>query len=367
MVERLRLERRLGTWIGGSIGLALAAGLWGPDALGLWPAHVPLVYPSLLIGLAGLLLIGLVAGQLAARTGQALASAAIWLVAAVATAVLAGHLSYEVSSVLVWLVDRRFWGLPIYPFDGTAQARLVTASLPMSLALIGLGLVENYRMDGLIGALNRQRMSPRAWLLLLLPLPLALAAGLAADAILNQPLRTPLTTVAEIIRVGHDYRGDLDALSRQTGLNYGALIDLRGSLSPNFQLGLGDVSLGDEQLVVVVAHFDNGAWINCRVLVGRVSFCDPAQAPYTQGLSMLLAGQDISQCQNCQLEVSADWQAWLRDQGRFTGTPQITRLAQWGSYVLMRAANPGSGYAVACLFQGTRTVTLVRCREASLT
>ena len=39
-------------------------------------------------------------------------------------------------------------------------------------------------------------------------------------------------------------------------------------------------------------------------------------------------------------------------------------VAQRGSYVIMRAANPGSGYAVECLFQGNRTIRLVQCKEA---
>jgi hypothetical protein len=54
----------------------------------------------------------------------------------------------------------------------------------------------------------------------------------------------------------------------------------------------------------------------------------------------------------------------LGDHGRFTGaTPQVSRVAQSGSYVILRAANPGSGYAVECLFHGNRTIELVRCAE----
>lgn len=64
------------------------------------------------------------------------------------------------------------------------------------------------------------------------------------------------------------------------------------------------------------------------------------------------------------MEVSAEWQTWLHDHGRFTGNSQISRVVQHGSYVIMRAANPGSGYAVECLFQGNRTISLLSCREA---
>ena len=154
-----------------------------------------------------------------------------------------------------------------------------------------------------------------------------------------------------------------NALSAQTGLNDAALSDVRGELSGPFRVALGETDLGDAQSVVVVVDFANGAWINCRVLVNRVSFCDDAQPPYAMGLQLLLAGQDVAQCQDCQMQAGADWQDWLRQRGPRLGAPQITRLAQQGSYVLMRAASPAGAYALDCLFRGNRIINLVSCRE----
>ncbi len=353
----------MGALSGGLAGLALAAGLWGPDAIGLWPAHEPLLYASLLIGATGVLVLGVLAGWLAARSGRLLVGAALWLAMAVLAALIAGHLPFEGLTLLVWLADRRFWGLPIYPFDFSAQTRLEVGGFFPVLVLTALGIVQDFRLEGVNSARNARGPNARAWLLLLLPLPVVFGAGLAADDIVNSVLRDPAAMVAQIIQVGRSYPGDLDALSRQTGLNYSAIIGVRANLSDRYRLMLGDIDLGDDKTVIVVAQFDNGAWINCRVLVDRVSFCDDARPPYTQGLQSLLAGQDISQCQDCQVQVSPEWQAWLQDHGRFTGSAQITRLAQWGSAVLMRAANPGSGYALECLFQGNRTVSLVWCKE----
>jgi hypothetical protein len=310
------------------------------------------------------LVVGALAGWLAARPSNPLLGALTWLAAAAVIMLVAGHLPFEGRTLLAWLADRRFWGLAIYPFDAGAQWRMVVASFFPVLVLITLGLLQDYRLDGIQSAMSARRLGGRAWLLLLLPLPVVLAGGLAADGVVNGPLRDPLLEAAQVMRVVSGYSGDLDVLTRQTGINYSAVHSVRGQLSSGFQLMLGEIDLGEEQTVVVVADFDNGAWINCRVLVDQVSFCQDARPAYVQGLQLLLAGQDLSQCADCQLQASTDWQAWLSDKGRFTGTPQISRVAQRGSYVLMRAANPGSGYALECLFQGIRTIRLVQCKEA---
>jgi hypothetical protein len=232
-----------------------------------------------------------------------------------------------------------------------------------ALILVALGLFQDYRLEGIRSAMNAQKLGGRAWLLLLLPLPLLVAAGLAADGAINQPLRNPPLAVAEVIRGVVPYTGDLDALTRQSGINYSALHSVRDKLTPNYRLRLGEVDLSEEQTVIVAADFDNGAWINCRVLADQVGFCDDALADYAQPLQVLLSGQDLSQCAGCQLEVSGDWQAWLADKGRFTGNAQITLVAHSGSYAIMRAANPASGYAVQCLFHGNRTIGLEHCAE----
>ena len=363
MVDPYAIQRRLALLSGGLTGLALVAGLWGVGAVELLKANTPLYYQLALIGAAVWVVLSIAAAGLAARTSQPLLSALVWLVAAILGCFVAGHLPFEAATGLAWLADHRFWGQPIYPFDATAQARLTIGSLLPALVLTALGLAQDFRVEGIQSTLNARRLGVRSWVLMLLPLPVVFGAGLAADNILYSPLRQPLAHVAQIILDTRGYSGDLDALSAQTGLNEAALSDVRGELSGPFRVALGELDLGDAQSVVVVVDFANGAWINCRVLVDRVSFCDDAQPPYTKGLQLLLAGQDVSQCQDCQMQAGADWQAWLSQRGPRLGAPQITRLAQQGSYVLMRAASPAGGYALDCLFQGNRIINLVSCRE----
>ena len=81
---------------------------------------------------------------------------------------------------------------------------------------------------------------------------------------------------------------------------------------------------------------------------------------------MIATGNVPADCPYCKFSVSDDWRGWLRDrQASFAGTPDVTRLAQWGSYVLVRAGSPGDDYAVECLFEGLSPVRLNRCWEVN--
>ncbi|MEP7358872.1 MAG: hypothetical protein ABI847_16605, partial [Anaerolineales bacterium] len=342
MDERGTLTQRLGALAGGLIGLALALGLWGADIAALAGQPFALQVPLWLAGGALVVGLGALAGWLAARLHSGLLAAGLWLLAAVLSLLAAGHLPFEGRTLLAWLADGRFWGLPIYPFDAAAQTRLVLAGFfPVPLLAI-LGALQGYRLEGIRGALDRRRLTPRAWLLLALPLPFVFAAGQAADGLINGPLRAPAAAAAQVIRAGRDYPGEPDALARQPGGDYTALRGLHTDLDGDYQLMLGDIDLDTEQTVNVTALFRSGAWINCRVLVERVSFCYDASPAYTSGFSALLTGQGSDPaCANCQPQLSDAWRAWLLDQGRrFQAAPQVARLGQQGSYVWMRATDP---------------------------
>jgi hypothetical protein len=365
-VQTRRLSLRLGLQNGLLIGLALALGVWAPDAISLSTSHVRLLYPSLLLGCLAVLLLGGLAGWLAAWLGRAFASGLIWLLVASLMAWTIGHLPYEGRNLTVWLADRRFWGLPVYTFSPPAQWRMVMAGFFVVLLLVILGLLQNYRLEGTSSEMNADgRMGCRAWFLLLLPLPLVLGVGLIADNLVNSPLRVAPKHVHEAIRTGRTYPGDLFELSLERGVNYNAISGVRDQMSESYSLLIGEVDLGVANTVFVVAHFDNGAWINCRVVAEQLSFCYDASPPYYQGFpSLLTTGETPEDCQLCTIKVSDEQRAWLLARsGYFAGSPRLTRLAQWGSYVLMRAESPGSDYAVECLFKGISPVRLEHCRE----
>ena len=365
-VQMRRLSLRLGLRNGLLIGLALALGAWAPDAILLSTSHVRLLYPSLLLGCLALLLLGGLGGWLAAWLGRAFAGGLIWLLVAGLMTLVIGHLPYEGCSLAVWLADRRSWGLPIYSFSPPAQARMVMAGFFVMLLLTILGLIQDYRLEGVGSEIDADgRVSGRAWFLLLLPLPLVFGIGLIANSLVNSPLCIAPQLVHEAIRTGRTYPGDLFELSLERGVNYNAISGVRDQMSAHYSLLIGEVELGAGNTIFVVADFDNGAWINCRVVADQLSFCYDASPPYQQGFpALLMTGATPEDCQECTIKANDEQRAWLLARNEnFAGSPRMTRLAQWGSYVLMRAESPGSDYAVECLFSGISLVRLERCQE----
>ena len=119
----------------------------------------------------------------------------------------------------------------------------------------------------------------------------------------------------------------------------------------------------EASITYVVIHFANDAWVNCRLISDYLSYCYDAAPPYTIGLASLITGEKLPEtCMGCLPRLDAEWQTWLRSKGEnFTTTPQIRRLAQWGSYVLMRVDS--DDYALECWFSGISPVLLDHCEE----
>jgi hypothetical protein len=202
------------------------------------------------------------------------------------------------------------------------------------------------------------------WFLLLLPLPLVFGVGLIADNLVNSPWRIAPKLVHEAIRTGRTYTGDLFELSLERGINYNAIAGVRDQMSAHYALAIGEAQLGAANTVVVVAHFDNDAWINCRVTADQLFHCYDASPPYMRGLPALLtAGETPQDCRECTVKISNEQRDWFLAQSeKWVDPPSITRLAQWGSHVLMRAQSPTGDAAIECLFEGISPVQLVRCQ-----
>ncbi len=363
-IELRRLGLKLGLQNGLLVGLALALGAWAPDAILLSTSHVRLVYPSLILGLVSLLLLGGLFGWVTAWVGRTWAGALVWLLGAGLMMLVLGHLPYEGRTWVQWLADRRSWGLPVYRFDEAAGQAMMVAGFFVLFLLGVLGLVQGFRMEGIAGETTEDgRLGGRAWFLMLLPLPFVAAVGLIADGRINKPTRTAPLLVHEAIRTGRTYEGDLFALSQESGVNYNAIASVRDQMSQEYSLSIGSV---DQDTVFVVADFDNGAWINCRVLADNLSFCYDASLPYTRGFSALLtSGQTPEDCPACYIRVGDDLRDWLLARSdAFAGSPRVSRLAQWGSYVVMSAESPAGDYALECRFQGMSPVALETCRVA---
>ncbi|MGQ9840779.1 MAG: hypothetical protein ACUVR4_09705 [Anaerolineae bacterium] len=358
---------RLGLLNGGLIGIALAVGALGPSAWATGGSLMLSWYATLLAGVIIVVLLAGLAGWLAAIAHKVFWALVLWVAAGLGITVVLGHLLYEGSTLVAWFLDRRFWGFPLYVFSPAALARQVMAGFFIVLVLAIGGLLQPYRLEGIVGASAANgRLTGPAWFRLLLPLPLLFGVGLITDNLVYQPLRRAVVLVDQAIRTVRTYEGDLFALSIAREINYNALAGVRDLLSPAYTLRIGEIELGAANTVFVVAHFQEGAWINCRVIADQLSSCWDASAAYLRGLPALLAGQTVKGCPECNVVVDPAAQASLAAlSGHFESPPEVRRLAQQGSYVWLRAESAAGDRVADCLLRGITPVRLVECRAVT--
>ena len=365
--NRLTVYRRLGLWNGLLIGLALSVGIWGSEVVS--QAGLPITgrYPSLIA--AALLLTAFCAlvGLLTARVAKTWFSLLAWFATAVLIVLWVGYESSWLRTLTAWLADTRFWGLPIHPVGEATPVALVLAGFAVIILLAVLAILQEYRLEGVQGSLSKGRLTGSALFKLLLPLPLVALAGLVTFNVRGgENITAAPRLVHKAIQIGRTYEGDLFELGLRDGINYSAIRGVREQLSPNYILFLGE-SDPETSSTIIVAHFDNGAWINCQLLAGQLNFCSDASPPYTVGLASLITGEPVPEnCRNCLPRADESLQAWLASQkGNFGAGLQTMRLAQRGSHVLMRVEAAGGDHAIECWFDGMRPVRVTGCKEAS--
>lgn len=355
--------RKLGFLNGLLVGLALALGIWGLEALNLLDVPVVLRYPSLifaaLVVIAGFSLTGWLTGHLEKVWIVLLG----WLVTAVLATYLIAYQPTFGRTLTVWLADRRFWGLPVYPFTIGYWAAPILAGFFIILVLLLLAVLQNYRLESIGREVNENgRLQLRAWLQLLLPLPIIFIAGMVTRDIVGDPSAQAVQTVHQAIQRTLTYDGDLYELGLREGLNYSAFNSVRDQLSSEYTMAIGGLE-PEASITYVVIHFANDAWVNCRLISDYLSFCYDAAPPYTIGLASLITGEAPPEtCLGCLPRLDEDWQTWLQTKGtHFTSAPRIRRRAQWGGYVLMRAES--DDYALDCWFSNISPVHLDHCEE----
>jgi hypothetical protein len=356
---------RIGLLNGLLIGLALALGVWGLEAINLLGVPIPLQYPSLIVGSILLVALCALAGWISGRFEQNAIVLLIWLVAGILTTLVVAFQPTIGRTLTIWLADFRFWGLPIYPSLIESLTAPIIAGFFIFLVLGLLAILQNYRLEMIAVEVNEAgRLMRRGWFLLLLPLPLVIIAGAVTAALFNDPSGQALQAVHRAIPVVVNSEGDLFAQGLEDGLNYSAFNSVRDQLTENYTLRLGEID-PVTSTTYVIANFDRGAWVACRILNDQLSFCYDTVAPYTIGLASLITGEALPDpCPGCLPRVDQTWQSWLAERGaNFAREPQIDRVAQWGGYVLMRVES--GDYALECWFSSFSPVQLDRCVEVA--
>lgn len=360
-----RTVTRLALLNGLIIGLALAAGLWLPALITLAGVPTsPLQFAAIGAGAVLVVVLCVLAGWVTGRLQHTAVSFFAWLVAGALVTLILAYRPYQLSNVLVWLLEPGLYGQLVFPPLEASVAVIIFSGLIILLALTVLALLQQYRLQGLVAEWQPgEGLTSWAWLVLLLPGALMFAAGLVTGNIFGAGATSrELQDLERAIEVARTYEGDLFARGLEDGINYAALRNVQDQLGPDYTL----IILGaypELSQTIVTAHFDNGVWINCRFINQQLTFCDDAPAPYTVGFSALITGREPD-CEDCLPEAAEEWQRWLAERRDALGPdPQVSFLRQRGSYLLMRAAAPDDTFAITCWFEGLDPVRVVSCQE----
>ncbi|MFZ0547711.1 MAG: hypothetical protein WAM60_19850 [Candidatus Promineifilaceae bacterium] len=362
------MYRLLGLINGLLIGLALVIGAWGITAV--IRASLPTRMPFAGYVLGSILVLALTgaAGWLTARFAKGWFTGLAWLFVAGFVSLIIGYETSYIRTWLVWIADRRFLGLPIYPLTVGTSLTIVIAGFFVFLIFGVLAVLQDYRLDGSYNRLSENNtLTFAAVLFLCLPLPIVILTGFITNSMLGGSAESAaIQLVNEVIQTGRTYEGDLFELSREAGINYNAIKGIREMMSENYTLTISGYNPASST-ILVSADFDNGAWIQCRVVNDQLGFCSDASPPYTTGFSTLITGHPLPDtCSGCIIRIDGSWQSWLAARKDNLGSePQMSKVAQWGTYTLMRAESPNSDYAIECWFHQQSVIELDRCVEAN--
>ena len=377
-IYTLSSYRRLSLLNGLLIGLAIALGFWTLKLYNLF--RLPVASETYLSGaiVSSFLIIALcmMISWVSGRLNKTWLTIILWLIAGGVIPIILGYIPAYSQNLSVWLADSLFAGSYVYAIPSSNEWwSFVIAGLALVFILFILAVLQAIRLERAFNHLKPGgKLSAGASFSLLIP---ALFAGLGAymmpDHLSSAP-RAALAITHQAIQTVQDFEGDageLFELTRETGYNYIALNSVRDLLEGRYSLMVGEVD-PDGSRVVIIAHFDDGGWVNCSVntFAGQatyLSFCADASRPYTEGFASLITGEPVPEnCLNCLPEANKEWVNWLQSRAaQFQGSPQFERLIQQGSYVWMQASSPDSMYAVDCLFSGIADTQLQKCIEVS--
>lgn len=362
------IYRRLALLNGLLIGLALATGAWGVEAIRV--AQLPFQYylSTLVLGIALITLLGALTGWVTGRLAKTIITVPLWLITTALSLLTMGYLGYYGRTLVVWLADRRFWGRDIYPYTADVTVSGLILGGFLLFVIVGtLALLQSYRLENLVNNLGgKNRLDGRTWLGLLWPLIFVFLAAYFTKNSMSDPAATAATAVNDAIQVAQTYEGDLAQLALTTGINYGALGGVRDRLQGDYTLNIAEVDPRNAT-VMVTLNFENGAWLYCRLINGQLSHCYDASPLYTTGLRSALTGELVPEdCLDCEARFENEA---LRDQIQALGqgmgdSVSIERVAQLGSHVLMRAIG-ADNRALDCWYEGVIRTYLTGCTEVT--
>jgi hypothetical protein len=266
----LKADKRLNGLIYGALaGFSFALATWGWDASELAGAGAILPWVKLVAGALVTTLLGLLAGWLAARIDNTVASALLWLAVGVIFTYLAGVLPYQgVTLAQNWLTPE-IAERTNYQWTGASQTRMWIALLTVALAMLFVGIFELVLIDA---ATTSTSFSFR-WLALGACIPMTWLGGyIGADLQINKPLREPVLATHSTLEFARANEGQVIDRLLARDMRVSALRSLSNVIYGPYRLVLGSYDEFLSQVTILVDF--NGAWARCITVEGNLVFCE---------------------------------------------------------------------------------------------
>ena len=260
-------RKKVGLLFGLLAGISFAIGAYGMDAVILVSSNG--MYPFLRFIPALILcsLIGMLAGFLSGFIDQLLVNALIWGLAGFALSKITGYLVINWPNLFFEKFHPELLSLTNYVSNAGLETRLNLMTIIVTLFGIGAGLLYSTLLDeSSTSGYQFKRFAP----MLIWGIAFLIVA-FVGDSILNQPLRSPLRTLDNMIQyqLDHEAEGIDDQTVRDLHLR--ALRAVTDMLDRPRKLLIKDF---DVMMITVNVLVDfDGTWVNCSMLNSQGGTC----------------------------------------------------------------------------------------------
>lgn len=272
----LHAKHIYGAWFGIALGLTYAIFAWGIDGYRL--AQMNGLYPWLkfLTGVIPCVVVGGVAGWLAARLDKPIVAMFLWAAATLVFAWLSVNLPLQVMPRILNFIEPELQSLLHYTYYEEFSTRFGVAYFWLAICISLAGLLQLPLSDSAVFSTSFfGKISP-----MLLTLVLMVIGGITMDNLNNQLLREPVHTVNAAVEVLIDNQGKkIDPLiSRQLHLaSFRTVSDL---ITPERKFIVSGYSARLEE-VQVLGRFED-AWVECELLYNQLLSCKQVEAVNSQ-------------------------------------------------------------------------------------
>jgi hypothetical protein len=368
-----RLLLQAGTAYGVIFGFSFAIFAWGYDAYLLAESGAVLPWSKLAFGLPLSIVIGGLAGWLAALSPSIMVAVLVWSAASGLLAMIAGHIPFEGGNLVLWFVDERLWGETIFSYLSSAATRTTLMIFINVILGVLVGYLETLAIQW---AWDRSspdgRMTVGSWLALLVAVPLAFLPALTVNGFMNRPLRTSQLLVGEILDLSLAGVGEEDLGRESLEASYRSLKPYLDRISDGYETYFVDFSAetGTWYSAFVDVVFEDGFVLRCVTVGDKVIYCDD-YSKRVEGWVGDLVRSGLSgerpwlEAKVRRLDVSEsviDWLAYHQEQ--LSANYEVQRESQQSGWVHIRVRFD-TGFEVICRFRGAQPTVVDQCIETS--